>query len=85
MIFYEFIFINLILLLFNLIPLAPLDGEKILEYFLPANWARTFESIRPYGPMILMGLLFLGPLVGLDVIGAVLGPPLNLLLGVLLG
>jgi Zn-dependent protease len=55
----QFILINLSLMLFNLIPLAPLDGEKVLEYFLPPNLARNFESIRPYGPMILMALIAL--------------------------
>jgi Zn-dependent protease len=85
MVFSDFIFINLVLMLFNLIPLAPLDGEKILEFFLPANWARTFETIRPYGPMILMGLLFVGPLLGLDFLGTVLGPPLSFLWRALVG
>ncbi|HEX9013435.1 MAG TPA: site-2 protease family protein, partial [Anaerolineaceae bacterium] len=68
----EFIWINLALLVFNLIPLAPLDGEKVAEYFLPPNIARYWEAIRPYGPVILIALLFLGPMVGLDVIGRVM-------------
>lgn len=80
----EFIYINLILMLFNLIPLAPLDGDKILNFFLPDNWARTVESIRPYGPMILLALLFLFPLIGFDIIGTILGPPMRLLLDLLL-
>ncbi|RPI78250.1 MAG: site-2 protease family protein [Chloroflexi bacterium] len=80
----EFIYINLILMLFNLIPLAPLDGDKILDYFLPSNWSRTFETIRPYGPMILLALLFIFPLIGIDIIGSILGPPMRLLLELLL-
>jgi Zn-dependent protease len=74
---YEFIIINLTLMLFNLIPLAPLDGEKILEYFLPPNMARTWETIRPYSPLILIAIIFLGPLIGIDVLSWVLGPPLT--------
>jgi len=50
----EFVTINMVLMLFNLIPLAPLDGEKILDYLLPPSMQSTFESIRPYGPMILI-------------------------------
>ena len=52
-----FIYINLLLALFNLIPLAPLDGEKIATYFLPPSIGRYFEIIRPYGPMILLLLV----------------------------
>jgi len=37
----EFIVINLVLMLFNLIPLAPLDGEKIAAYFLPPTWSNN--------------------------------------------
>lgn len=55
-----FIQINLILLFFNLIPVAPLDGEKVLTYFLPPSGQATMARIRPYGPMLLMLLLFAG-------------------------
>lgn len=81
----EFLSINLILMLFNLIPLAPLDGDKILEYFLPPSWARTWENIRPYGPMILIVLAVVAPYFGIDVIGWVIGPPLRALLTLLAG
>jgi Zn-dependent protease len=71
----EFIFINLILLFFNLIPLAPLDGEKVAEYFLPPGGQDFLSRIRPYGPMILLVLLFLTPSVGLDIFGWLVGWP----------
>lgn len=64
----EFIFINIILLFFNLIPVSPLDGEKVLEYFLPPSGRATLYRLRPYGPMILLGLVFLLPFIGLDVL-----------------
>ena len=73
----EFIFINLILLFFNLIPIFPLDGEKVAEYFLPPNGQETLLRLRPYGPMILMALLFLLPMVGLDVFTWLVGWPAN--------
>lgn len=76
---YTFVQINLILMLFNLIPLAPLDGEKIFEYFLPPSWLRFLDRIRPYGPVILLLLVFLG------VLWYIIGPPLNLLMNVLVG
>ena len=71
----EFIFINMILLFFNLVPLAPLDGEKVAEYFLPPSGQDFLARIRPYGPMILLFLLFLTPRMGLDVFSwLVVGP-----------
>ena len=80
-----FIYINLLLMLFNLIPLFPLDGEKILDYFLPPSGARVLQNIRPYGPMILLGLLFILPLAGIDVIGKVIQPALSFLTRLLIG
>ena len=81
----EFVFINLILMLFNLIPLAPLDGEKIAEYFFPPSWARFFDTIRPYGPLILLVLVFAGPALGFNILGWILGPPMQALLRLLVG
>lgn len=82
---FEFVFINLILMLFNLIPLAPLDGEKIASYFFPPSWSQFLDNIRPYGPMILLALIFLGPAVGVNILGMILGPPMRALLGLLVG
>ncbi|OGO17749.1 MAG: hypothetical protein A2Z14_06715 [Chloroflexi bacterium RBG_16_48_8] len=73
----EFIFINLILLFFNLIPIFPLDGEKVAEYLLPPNGQDTLLRLRPYGPMILMALLFILPMVGLNVFSWLVGWPAN--------
>jgi len=82
---FEFIFINLILMLFNLIPIAPLDGEKIAYHLLPPSGQQFLDNIRPYGPMILLAVLFLVPYLGFNLLGAVLGPPLQALLGLLVG
>ncbi|HEY9078266.1 MAG TPA: site-2 protease family protein [Anaerolineaceae bacterium] len=81
----QFIYINLTLTLFNLIPLAPLDGDKIAEYFFPPSWQRGLEKIRPYGPIILLVLLFALPYVGIDIWGLILEPPLRALLNLLIG
>lgn len=82
---YTFIAINLLLMLFNLIPLAPLDGDKIFDYFVPPSFSRTWERIRAYGPIILLAVVFLLPLAGLNVIEWIIMPPMRLLLGALLG
>lgn len=71
----EFIFINLILLFFNLIPIAPLDGDKVLEYFLPPRGRLTLYRIRPYGPIVLLMLVVVTPMFGLDLLGVLIGWP----------
>ncbi len=52
------VMINAVLLLFNLIPLPPLDGHHVLEYFLPYEMKRSFEKIGPYSVLILFFLVF---------------------------
>jgi len=79
----QFIAINLILMVFNLIPLAPLDGEKIAGYFFPPPLARFFDTIRPYGPIILLAILFVGPMIGLDIFGWVVWPVVGALMTLL--
>jgi Zn-dependent protease len=69
-----FIRLNLLLMLFNLIPLFPLDGEKVLQYFLPPAGAQVLDNIRPYSSMILMVLLFVLPMVGLNLISSIIYP-----------
>ncbi len=50
---------NLILAVFNLIPLPPLDGSQIVSSLLPGRQAQAFERIAPYSPFILMILIIL--------------------------
>jgi len=79
----QFIYINLILLFFNLIPIAPLDGEKVAEYLLPRAGQEFLIRIRPYGPMILILLLVFGSVGGLNLLGALVGTPAARVLGLL--
>lgn len=80
----EFIFINLLLFFFNLIPLAPLDGEKILYYFLPSNGREAMARIRPYSQYILLLVVFIGPFVGLPIFNWLVGWPTEQLLRLLI-
>jgi len=80
-----FIIINISLLLFNLIPLAPLDGEKVLYGLLPPTGADFMDRIRPYGPLLLLALIMIGRVGGLDLLGALMGPPLTAIFRLLLG
>ncbi len=52
--------LNILLILFNLLPLPGLDGSHILRHFLPAQVAAQYRALEPYGIIILFGLLFLG-------------------------
>jgi Zn-dependent protease len=76
----EFIFLNLILAFFNLIPLAPLDGEKVAEFLLPPEGQDILRRLRPYGGMILLALLFIGPMLGFNLLNIIVGWPARQLL-----
>ena len=52
--------INIVLLVFNLIPIPPLDGSRVVEGLLPDRYAEQYSSLGRYGFMILIGLMFLG-------------------------
>jgi Zn-dependent protease len=80
-----FVQINLLLMVFNLIPIAPLDGEKIAEYFLPPSWAQKLESISSYGPLILIAIIFVLPYLRIDVLGTIMYPVINNLFKLLVG
>lgn len=74
-----FVYINVLLALFNMIPVPPLDGGNVLMGVLPHAGARVVEQLRPYGFLILYALMLTGGL------SALLGPVANFLFRLLLG
>ena len=54
------IFVNLLLAIFNLLPIPPLDGGRVISSLLPGRLAYQYDQLEPYGLFILVGLLFLG-------------------------
>jgi Zn-dependent protease len=56
------IFVNALLMVFNLFPLLPLDGGRILAGLLPNRMAYAFSRTEPYGMFILIGLIVTGVL-----------------------
>src|SRR4030042_1684563 len=73
--------INLLLGLFNLIPVPPLDGYKVLLGFLPKNLAVRLAEIESYGPIVLIIFLFIFIQIFFPVIRAILNILLTLLTG----
>lgn len=59
------IFINVLLAIFNLIPVPPLDGSRILMGLVPIEYARGYAKLEPYGFIILFAFLWLGIFQGL--------------------
>lgn len=82
---YYSLYINLALAFFNLLPIPPLDGSKILYGVLPNRYAPTIHLIEQRGPMILFGLIMLGWFTNFNILSMVIGPFISFFSGVFAG
>jgi len=69
-----FVLFNLILCFFNLIPIPPLDGSRLVYHLLPPDLAAGYARLERYGFLILIGIIFLGRLSGFSLFGTVIWP-----------
>ena len=75
--------LNLTLAVFNLLPIPPLDGGRIVVGLLPPPLAREFAKIEGFGMLLLLALLIFIPMLGerlhmdLNLLGPVIGYPVN--------
>ena len=77
----EFIWINLVLAFFNLIPIPPLDGSKILFAILPAELVYRLRPLEQFGFLILMAVVFFVPAVLNVLVSLPAAATLQLLIG----
>ncbi len=81
----EFVWLNLILMFFNLIPVHPLDGYKVLLGALPPEIGNQLRALERYGFMILMFAIFILPQVGIDILGILVMRPAGVLMTIFTG
>ncbi|PKB66452.1 MAG: hypothetical protein BZY81_07280 [SAR202 cluster bacterium Io17-Chloro-G4] len=79
------IFFNLLLAVFNLIPLSPLDGSKVMEGFVPPEHTSAYNRLQRSGPAILVGIVLVDFTLGLGLLWGIIGPVVRALTSAAIG
>lgn len=80
-----FVLFNLILCFFNLIPIPPLDGSRLVYHLLPRDLAERYAALERYGFVILIGVILVGQLTGISLFGLYMTPLLRVFGSMLTG
>ena len=70
---------NGVLMVFNLIPLPPLDGSHLLHLIVDRRWPNISRFVDIYGPQILLGLVLVSLLFNVSIFGYIIDPILSLI------
>ncbi len=73
--------LNVILAVFNIMPIPPLDGSKVLAMALPPRAREVYRSWEPYGALFMLVVFFLFPQAIFAIVGPVVGGLISLLVG----
>jgi Zn-dependent protease len=76
----NFMFVNAGLAIFNLLPIAPLDGSHVAANLVPARHREAWDRFAAIGPMVLLGLIALQSFAGIPILSRLIGPPRDLVI-----
>ena len=79
------ILFNLLLAVFNLIPIAPLDGSKVVGGLLPERMQAGYAKYERFGPLILLAIILGDYLLGLGILWTIIGPAVRALVSLATG
>ena len=73
------IFFNLLLGVFNLVPLAPLDGSRVMAGFVPKEHVAAYSKLQRNGPLLLVAIIMLDYFMGFGILWGIIGPVIRTL------
>ncbi len=82
---YLFLFINIALAIFNLLPIAPLDGSQIFGSIISRKNPELAWKLQVNGPKVLLGVILFSIITGISILGKIMGPFINFFMYIFAG